>query len=89
MRLSADGRRRVTLVEAGAPDPERAAEVQVPMLFSRAFGGPADWGFQTVPQPGLDGRVIPMANSAPISTTCPRYSCPRTTGYSDGKRRPS
>lgn len=59
-RLSADGHTRVTLVEAGDDDPERAAELQVPLLFPRAFGGPADWGFQTVPQPGLEGRVIPV-----------------------------
>lgn len=59
-RLSADGHTRVTLVEAGDADPERAPELRVPLLFPRAFGGPADWGFQTVPQPGLDGRVIPV-----------------------------
>jgi choline dehydrogenase len=59
-RLSADGHTRVTLVEAGDATPESAPEVQVPVLFPRTFGGPADWGFQTVPQPGLDGRVIPI-----------------------------
>jgi choline dehydrogenase len=59
-RLSADGHTRVTLVEAGEADPERAAEIQVPALFPRAFGGPADWAFRTVAQPGLDGRVIPI-----------------------------
>lgn len=58
-RLSADGTATVVLVEAGAPEPNRIPEVQVPILFPRMFGSSIDWGFRTVPQPGLGGRVIP------------------------------
>jgi choline dehydrogenase len=59
-RLSADGKTRVTLMEAGGGDLGQIPEVQVPVLFPRTFGGPADWAFRTVPQQGLDGRVIPI-----------------------------
>ncbi|MFD9128112.1 GMC family oxidoreductase [Kitasatospora sp. NPDC059571] len=59
-RLSADGTARVLLVEAGTGEPEKLPEVQVPILFPRLFGGPLDWNFRTEPQPGLDGRTIPI-----------------------------
>lgn len=59
-RLSADGTARVLLIEAGTADPERLAEVQVPILFPRLFGGDLDWGFATVPQTGLAERSIPI-----------------------------
>ena len=58
-RLTAAGNATVLLVEAGSPEPNRNPEVQVPILFPRMFGSAIDWGFQTVPQAGLDGRVIP------------------------------
>jgi choline dehydrogenase len=59
-RLSADGSRSVLVLEAGATDPRSRPEVQVPMLFPRVFGSDVDWGYSTVPQAGLDGRVIPF-----------------------------
>jgi choline dehydrogenase len=59
-RLSADGTAQVLLVEAGAPHPEQLPEVQVPILFTRLFGGELDWNFTTTSQPGLDGRTIPI-----------------------------
>ncbi|MFI7536331.1 GMC family oxidoreductase [Streptosporangium sp. NPDC049376] len=59
-RLSADPRISVVLVEAGGPRPEEHPEIQVPVLFPRMFGSALDWGFTTVPQPGLDGRTIPI-----------------------------
>ncbi len=45
----------IVLIEAGStrPDvPRRPAE------YLRAFGGPLDWDFQTVAQPGLAGRQL-------------------------------
>jgi choline dehydrogenase len=59
-RLSADENTRVVVLEAGRPDPECHPEVQVPVLFPRMFGGPLDWGFETVPQAELNGRSIPI-----------------------------
>ncbi|HTP17592.1 MAG TPA: GMC family oxidoreductase N-terminal domain-containing protein [Streptosporangiaceae bacterium] len=59
-RLSADENTEVVLLEAGGPQPERNPEIQVPVLFPRTFGSTLDWGFTTVPQAGLNGRVIPI-----------------------------
>ncbi|MER6070987.1 GMC family oxidoreductase N-terminal domain-containing protein [Streptomyces sp. NPDC001817] len=59
-RLSADGTARVLLIEAGTGNPETRAEVQVPILFPRLFGGDLDWNFATAPQPGLADRSIPI-----------------------------
>ncbi|WP_018681255.1 GMC family oxidoreductase [Actinokineospora enzanensis] len=56
-RLSAGGA-EVLLLEAGRPDPEREPDVRVPIRFPRTFGTDLDWGYRTVPQPGLDHRVI-------------------------------
>lgn len=55
-RLSADGGTSVVLVEAGGDD--RFPEIQVPSLFPRSFGGLADWGYSTVPQPELGDREV-------------------------------
>ncbi|AEV83070.1 hypothetical protein ACWT_2051 [Actinoplanes sp. SE50] len=58
-RLSASGEHTVVVLEAGATDPRSIPELRIPMLFPRTFGSEVDWGFTTVPQAGLDGRVIP------------------------------
>ncbi|MGH3550596.1 MAG: GMC family oxidoreductase [Pseudonocardiaceae bacterium] len=58
-RLSADEHTHVVLLEAGSQDPNSIAELRVPGLFPRTFGSEVDWGFQTVPQGGLNGRTIP------------------------------
>ena len=55
-RLSEDPSVSVLLLEAGGPD--RAIELHVPAAFSRLFRGPYDWSYDTVPQPGLDGRTV-------------------------------
>ena len=44
------------LLEAGPPD--RAKEIRIPAAFSKLFKSKFDWGYQTTPQPGLDGRRI-------------------------------
>lgn len=56
-RLSADGRTKVLVIEAGGMD--RHPLIHIPagfyhLLRKAAFG----WGYQTVPEPGLDGRRI-------------------------------
>ena len=55
-RLSADPQTRVLLLEAGGPDSRR--EVHIPAAFSKLFKTPADWNYQTEPQPQLGNRSL-------------------------------
>ncbi len=56
-RLSADGKSRVALLEAGGRDNWIWFHIPVGYLF--AIGNPrADWCFQTEPDPGLNGRAL-------------------------------
>jgi len=55
-RLSEDPGTSVLLIEAGPRD--RAKEIRIPAAFSKLFRSRFDWGFQTEPQPGLNGRSI-------------------------------
>lgn len=55
-RLSADGRYRVALLEAGGAD--RSPNVQIPAAFSKLFRTRYDWADQSVPQSGLAGRSL-------------------------------
>lgn len=55
-RLSEDPAVTVLLLEAGGPD--TALELHVPAAFSKLFRGAYDWGYDTVPQPALEGRAI-------------------------------
>jgi choline dehydrogenase len=54
-RLSEDAAARVLLIEAGPT--ERPPHTFDPVLWPTEIGGPADWGYQTVPQAGLLGRT--------------------------------
>ncbi|HET6828341.1 MAG TPA: GMC family oxidoreductase N-terminal domain-containing protein, partial [Ramlibacter sp.] len=54
-RLSEDPAVRVALLEAGPPD--RSVLIHCPAgVAVRAKNGQANWAFETVPQPGLNGR---------------------------------
>lgn len=56
-RLSADGRHRVLLIEAGGGD--RHPVVSIPLLAGVAyFHRPLNWNYVTAPQPGLGGRSL-------------------------------
>lgn len=56
-RLSADPKRRVLLLEAGGRDDWIWFHIPVGYLF--AIGNPrADWMFETVNEPGLNGRAL-------------------------------
>ena len=56
-RLSADGRHRVLLLEAGGDDNWIWFHIPVGYLF--AIGNPrADWMFRTAPEAGLNGRSL-------------------------------
>ena len=54
-RLTADGRKRVLLLEAGGSD--RRFYVQLPLGYGKLFYNPAvNWMYQTEPDPGLAGN---------------------------------
>ena len=53
-RLSESGQYQVLLLEAGGPDEK--PEIHIPASFPDLFRTEVDWNYQTVPQPGLNGR---------------------------------
>lgn len=55
-RLSADGRHRVVVLEAGPRD--RSPLIHIPAGFARLFRSRYDWAYRTVAQPNLQGRSI-------------------------------
>ncbi|MCB1359450.1 MAG: GMC family oxidoreductase N-terminal domain-containing protein, partial [Maritimibacter sp.] len=56
-RLSADGRHRVALVEAGGRD--SYPWIHIPVGYFRTMGNPrTDWRYETEPDPGLNGRAL-------------------------------
>jgi choline dehydrogenase-like flavoprotein len=58
-RLSADPGVSVALIEAGPPDDDPA--IHVPAMVAKAIGNPRQsWGYFTVPQRAVDGRVLPV-----------------------------
>jgi choline dehydrogenase-like flavoprotein len=58
-RLSEDGRHTVALLEAGGS--ARHPYIRTPAAVAAAIGHPPfNWGLTTAPQPGLDGRRIPI-----------------------------
>jgi choline dehydrogenase len=46
----------VLLLEAGPKG--RAKEIRIPAAFSKLFKSKFDWGYETTPQPGLNGRKV-------------------------------
>ena len=57
-RLSADGRFRVAILEAGPKDTN--PWIHVPVGYFKTMGNPkTDWCYRTEPDPGLNGRSIP------------------------------
>ncbi|MBP6900310.1 MAG: GMC family oxidoreductase N-terminal domain-containing protein [Burkholderiaceae bacterium] len=58
-RLSADGRHRVLLLEAGGGDSH--PWIRMPLGFLRALQQPRfTWGYHSEPEPALGGRVLPV-----------------------------
>ena len=56
-RLSADGRHRVVLLEAGPRD--RSIWIHIPIGYGKTMFHPVyNWGFHTDPDPGMNGRKI-------------------------------
>ncbi|HVZ51369.1 MAG TPA: GMC family oxidoreductase N-terminal domain-containing protein [Pseudolabrys sp.] len=64
-RLSADGRTRVLLLEAGGWD--RHPLLKLPLGWGRVLlNRMYDWGYDTQPEPGLNGRSIEVARGKVI-----------------------
>jgi choline dehydrogenase-like flavoprotein len=58
-RLTASGRHRVTLVEAGGAP--RSPFIRIPAGFGHLLRSRRhNWGYETVPDPETDGRTIPV-----------------------------
>ena len=59
-RLSEDPNVRVLVLEAGRSDIPTEIEnrIQVPAAWPTLLGSEVDWGYRSVPQPGLDGREV-------------------------------
>src|SRR5574341_1815353 len=56
-RLSASGRHRVALLEAGPRD--RSIWIHLPIGYGKTMFHPVyNWGFQTDPEPNMNGRRI-------------------------------
>ncbi len=56
-RLSAGGRHSVLLLEAGGPD--TSPWIHIPIGYGKTiFDRRINWGYETEPEPGLDGRRI-------------------------------
>jgi choline dehydrogenase len=66
-RLSADPARSVLLLEAGGSD--RKLSVRAPLGYSAQIGSSIDWGYQTEPEPGCDGRRIPQPRGKMLGGT--------------------
>lgn len=59
-RLSENPDAKVLVLEAGPPEipADVAQNVSTPYLWYMLLGSKVDWCYESVPQPGLDGRVI-------------------------------
>ncbi|KZV82210.1 alcohol oxidase [Exidia glandulosa HHB12029] len=73
-RLSEDPGVIVGIIEAGEYLPDRE-DINVPGYFGRTIGSDIDWKFETVPQPGLNGRKILMSRGKVLGgTSAVRFS---------------
>ncbi|KAI0016138.1 putative GMC oxidoreductase [Xylariomycetidae sp. FL0641] len=59
-RISEDSGQRVLVLEAGS-DISNDPRVQTPAFYTSLQKTDADWGFLTVPQPKLDGRLMSLS----------------------------
>jgi len=67
-RLSEDSNVKVGVIEAGGPvfdDPR----VFVPGRMGQTIGTEHDWAFETIPQPGLNGRTLPWPRGKMVGGT--------------------
>lgn len=55
-RLSENPDVSVLLIEAGGPNKSEPENVDKPPMWYTLLGSSIDWGYQSIPQPGLNGR---------------------------------
>ncbi|VUC29766.1 unnamed protein product [Clonostachys rosea] len=67
-RLSEHSQFKVGVLEAG-PLVNRQDTVDIPGLYGQTIGTEHDWGFETVPQQGLHGRVLPWPRGKLVGGT--------------------
>ena len=80
-RLSADGKRKVALLEAG-PARHRSFKVRAPGMYQMLWRSPLDWAFSTEPQPHCDNRRHFWPRGKVVGGT----SCLNTLVYIRGHR---
>ncbi len=56
-RLSENPDNKVLVIEAGGPPSSAPANVDIPSLWYTLLGSEIDWGYHSIPQPGLNGRT--------------------------------
>lgn len=67
-RLSEDPSLTVGVLEAGSVAIGTEA-IDIPGLYGQALGTKYDWQFETVPQPGLEGRSLPWPRGKVLGGT--------------------
>ncbi len=67
-RLSADGRHRVTLIEAGGSDRHPVTAMPLGFMAGLARKG-VDWGYESEPEPRLGGRALPLPRGRMLGGT--------------------
>jgi choline dehydrogenase len=78
-RLSEDSSARVLVLEAGMGDvPET---MDIPYTWPTFFGSEYDWGYKTVPQPGLNGREISQPSGRAIGGSSNLYHMIHIRGH--------
>ena len=74
-RLSENPAHRVLLIEAGGKD--WRPEIHIPAAYSRLHHTPMDWAYSTVPQPGVNNRMMHQPRGKALggssSTNCMAY----------------
>ena len=78
-RLSEDNRARVLVLEAGGT--QIGPNVENPSLWFTLLGSDIDWGYATIPQPGLNNRVISEPRGKIIGGTSQLYLMMHIRGH--------
>ena len=80
-RLSENSKAHVLVLEAGGT--EIGPNVENPSMWFTLLGSPIDWGYNTVPQPGLNNRVIYEPRGKIIGGTSQLYLMMHIRGNSE------
>lgn len=78
-RLSENAKAKVLVLEAGGT--EIGPNVENPSIWFTLLGSPIDWGYRTVPQPGLNGRTTYEPRGKIIGGTSQLYLMMHIRGH--------